>query len=522
MRFLVRAFLTLGVALAAPVIGAGTAEPRVHVSQLRLTGNTILSDADVAQLLAPYVGRQLTAEELHRAARAVTTAYIQRGYVNSGVLIPDQDVASGSITLQAIEGRLSEIDIDGTDDQTERYIRKRIRSQLGDGPLNMDELRESLRLLQDDRRVARLNASLEPAGERGQGRLRVAVEEESPIDLWLEASNSRSPTVGAEELRVRADHWNLAGFGDHLQTQLARTPGLRDYGFRYDVPLNASDTRLEFRYRYTRSQVEEAPFDDLDIEGRTATYGIALLHPLQRSPGREISVGLAAELRRSQTQLLDQGFSSPGAENGRTKLAVLRFLQQGRWSGRSQVLALRSTLNLGLDVFGATEHANLPDSRFVSWLGQAQWVRRLPDTFLGSRVVGRVAVQLSNDPLLSAEQFALGGRYSVRGYRENRLVRDNGVNASLELRVPILKTPLGEDRLSVAPFVDFASGWNENERSEGRRGESLSSAGLGLLYRVDDRLDAAVYWGSRFKRGDEQGDDLQRNGIHFEVRARVW
>ena len=55
---------------------------------------------------------------------------------------------------------------------------------------------------------------------------------------------------------------------------------------------------------------------------------------------------------------------------------------------------------------------------FFSWLGQAQLARRLET--LSAQVIGRVDLQLANDRLFPLEQFAVGGRYSVRGYRENQ------------------------------------------------------------------------------------------------------
>ena len=71
------------------------------------------------------------------------------------------------------------------------------------------------------------------------------------------------------------------------------------------------------------------------------------------------------------------------------------------------------------------------DGRFIAWLGQLQYVYRLPSSLLDSQVVGPLDGQLASDPLLSIEKFAIGGARTVRVYRENQLVRDNGVVASV-------------------------------------------------------------------------------------------
>jgi hemolysin activation/secretion protein len=55
-----------------------------------------------------------------------------------------------------------------------------------------------------------------------------------------------------------------------------------------------------------------------------------------------------------------------------------------------------------------------------------------------TEILFRTDLQLANNPLLPLEQLAVGGRYTVRGYQENQLVRDNGVIAQLEARVPVV------------------------------------------------------------------------------------
>jgi hemolysin activation/secretion protein len=41
----------------------------------------------------------------------------------------------------------------------------------------------------------------------------------------------------------------------------------------------------------------------------------------------------------------------------------------------------------------------------------------------------------------SIEQFSLGGIDTVRGYRQNQIVADNGVFGSVELSVPLTSNP---------------------------------------------------------------------------------
>ncbi len=129
-------------------------------------------------------------------------------------------------------------------------------------------------------------------------------------------------------------------------------------------------------------------------------------------------------------------------------------------------------------------------------------------------------MQLSNHPLLPLEQFSMGGRNTVRGYRENQLVRDNGLSGSLELRIPVLRKllPLPLGQLEVAPFFDVGRAWNDRG-NEGPK--TLSSLGLGLRYQIPDRVLAQVYWGGRLHDLPDRGNDIQDSGWHIEVRITL-
>jgi hemolysin activation/secretion protein len=72
-----------------------------------------------------------------------------------------------------------------------------------------------------------------------------------------------------------------------------------------------------------------------------------------------------------------------------------------------------------------------------------------------ARLAARFSLQHSGDPLVSGEQFGLGGAQSVRGYQERELSGDSGWQLSVELLSP----RLGTDWLPTTPdlrLVAFA------------------------------------------------------------------
>ena len=147
----------------------------------------------------------------------------------------------------------------------------------------------------------------------------------------------------------------------------------------YTISLNACNTTLLLRYSNSDIRIVEDAFRNLNIRGDTQTLSFGIRHPLVRSPENELALGLALDLRHSQTYLLkDIPFSfSAGADNGKSKVTVIRFSQD--WVKRKprQVIAARSQFSLGINAFDATINNSGTDGRFFSWLGQLQLVQQL-------------------------------------------------------------------------------------------------------------------------------------------------
>lgn len=128
-----------------------------------------------------------------------------------------------------------------------------------------------------------------------------------------------------------------------------------------------------------------------------------------------------------------------GAEpNGKTVVTPVRLYQDWLDRDAEDAFAARSTLSFGIQTLGATvietSLPGTPTAKYFSWLGQAQYVRRIYEDW---EILFRSDLQLANRPLFQMEQIALGGLGSVRGYRTYLRVTDDGFLASGELRVPV-------------------------------------------------------------------------------------
>ncbi len=500
--------------------GAATpaVSPTVLVTRFEIVGATRWPAATLRGLLADLEGQRLTAEALERARRRVVRWYVEHGHLNSGALLPDQRIVDGVVRIEVVEGRLDAIEVSGNRMLAERYLVERLRAA-ADVPLDVNRIHDRLQRLQELPTIERLQARFEPGDARAAGRLHVHVTEASPWQAGLAVANNRAPSVGAIRTQVSGQHRSVSGRGDALGLRYGLARGLDDWGVEYALPLRPDDLTLTVRADAGDAQIVEAPFSTLDITSRTRSAAIGVAWPRRADGASGHTIGASIERKRSDTALLGQAFSfSPGVQDGRSVVTVLRLSADAYWRSAAQAVAARATLNRGLGIAGATvSQAGAPDGRFLSGQAQLQWARRLDER--GAQAFVRADLQWSRDTLLPLEKLAVGGATSVRGYRENLLVRDQGLVVSAEYRYPLARLalaesgPLREAALQLAPFVDYGTTANRGAPTPAPRW--LASVGLALRASVGRHVHAEIQYGRALNRPDGTGSNAQDRGLHF-------
>ena len=503
---------------------------RVFVREFRIIGNTVLSLEELAAVTAPYTNRELTAEDLEALRVALTLLYVNKGYVNSGAILPDQTVVQGVITYQIIEGNVTTIEVTGNRWFRTGYLQKRIA--LGTGPpLNVNDLQQRIQLLLEDPRIRRLNAELKPGLKPGESVLDVRVEDRIPFRVAVTFDNYQSPAVGAEEVIGTLEDVNLTGNGDVLSLSFGGSSGLFPIlDFKYTLPFTVYDTTLILEYRNNASVVIRPIFAALNIESTSDIYTIGLRQPVYRTLNTEIALELLGERLSQKTTLLDEPFDLiPGSKDGEIVDSAIRFVQEFVYRTQDYVLAARSRVSAGVATLDATTNPRgIPDSRFWAWLGQFQWVQRLPiqDTYF----IFRTDYQVTSEPVPALEQFSLGGRYTIRGYEQGAVLSDNALVVSLEGRVPLIRNSPWADYLELAPFVDYGWVWGlpTAPGSQFPSSQSLLGVGVGLRWgltipwTVPVRGQFEFYWGYplidlKTPGGTSQeGWNLQQDGIYMQ------
>jgi hemolysin activation/secretion protein len=494
----------------------------IIVERFEFEGNTAFSDADLAAVTAQFTRRPISFAELLQVEAIITRHYTEAGFINSGAVIEAEQVLNrnaATVKVSIIEGGLEEIKIIGTKRLNPNYVRSRLKLATR-RPLNQNRILKALQVLQLDPLFQSISADLSAGSRPDAGVLTVKIKEAKTLDAELFADNNRTPSVGSFRRGLRVNKRNLSGIGDEIALEYANTNGSNAFDLSYTVPINPRNGTIALSGGISATQIIEAPFDPIDITGNSYFVDLTYRQPLIQTPSKELAIGITASRQETQTKILGIDFPlSPGAdENGKTRTFALRLFQDWTQRSSNNVFAARSQFNFGLGAFDATINTEPPDSRFFSWRGQAQYVRLIaPQTLL----VLRTDLQLSPVSLVPIEQFAIGGQQSVRGYRQDALLTDNGVFASAEVRFPILRVDRLKGVLQIGPFVDFGMGWNASGNLNPER-NTLVGVGVGLQWQMGNRLTARFDWGVPLVNVDPDRRTLQEQGLYFSINYSLF
>lgn len=493
-------------------------KPRGEVLRtLIIRGNAAISTEALMAVAQPWLGQPADAADLEALRVAMTRHYVEQGYVNSGARLDAGGLRNGVLALEIVEGRLTRLRFEGLGGLYERYLTSRLWPD-ADAPLQLNALRERYQLLLDDPLIRRMNARLQPDVGPGTAALDVEVERAVPWSIAVRFNNHRSASVGERAVSVDAGYRNLTGRGDALRLTAqpdADAHKLARWGVGWSVPLVYPGTQLTLQFDDGDSTVVEEPLAAADVRSRIVSHEAGLGHVLWESLQHRAAVGGAWLSRRNETSIGGMRFPFvAGVPDEGLRARSVRLWQEYTYRSQNAVLALRSTFtwtrsNL-LPVAGAA------DRNASFWLGQAQVARRLGDT--GLQAVARAVVQQTRHRLSGLDGLSIGGAGSVRGWRENQLIRDRGAVLNLELEIPVLQSNASGTSLHLLPFVDYGRGHNV-----GWDTDAIGSAGLALRWRSGPWA-AEGAWGRRVLSTvgkARAGHALQDYGLHFQLSYAV-
>lgn len=377
----------------------------------------------------PATGRCLGTEGINIVMNRVQNAIIEKGYITTRVLAAPQDLSEGTLTLLLVPGRIRAIRW-GEGSQTRTSWRAALPMREGD-LLNLRDLEQALEVF---KRVPTADADIqiEPGAQAGESDLVLYWQQKFPFRLNLSVDDGGSRNTGRYQgaLTLSYDNWLTMNdlFYVSLNHHLADSQGgnSRGYALHYSIPFYG-DWLLSFNGSYYRYEQDIAGINQsYTYRGSSQNADISLSRRIYRDSSKRLNAYIKGWTRRSHNYIDDveievQRRRTAGWEigadyrqfignaifnatlsykrgTGADKSLTTPEEQYGEGTARMKIVNLNATLN-------------------VPWQIGSQYFR----------YYGTLRVQWNDTPLIPQDQFAIGGRYTVRGFDgRNNLMGDRG------------------------------------------------------------------------------------------------
>lgn len=460
-------------------------QPQFNIYEYRIDGNSRLPELDIERAVTPFLGEGKTLSEVEAARAGLETAYHNAGYLTVVVSIPEQNVDSGIVALQVLEGEVERLRVKGSEYHTLSGIKSRV-PELAEGNVPyFPKMQQELAALN---RAADLKATpiLRAGKIPGKLEAQLDVEDQLPLHGSVDYSNRQSPNTTAQRLSASVRYDNLwqrrHSIGLTVQTSPENTEEVRVAAGTYVLPAGSAGEALSMYGVLSRSKFANlANSPGLGVLGNANIFGLRYAMPLPGLDSYSHFLQFGADYKDIKQSVVVQGAGSVTTPITYMPLAAS---YTGTWLGQGSATTFDAAATLGMRGWFGNQDREFAAKRAgasANFMVLRTGLQRT-ETFGRWTLSGKLDLQLASGPLVSNEQFSAGGAESVRGYLEGERTGDHALRASVELRTPKLK-PAGETspwRLSGLAFFDAARLNTLQTAFPVPSSELLRGAGIGL------------------------------------------
>ena len=472
----------------------GAEHIKFQLNSLQILGVGAYGPDDLDPLYRDKLGTTVSLADIYVIANMLTNKYRNEGYILTQVVVPPQTIEGGFVTLRVVEGVVDQIIIHGEPrDSAVKQIRKYADNLREGNALSAYELERYLLLINDLPGVTARSILSPSKTKSGASDLTVIVDREK-YEADVSFDNHGSRYLGPYRGSINAAANSVFGLNERIGGQFViggdkhRLDELFFGAISYEQILSRFGSKISFLGSITSTE-PGADLDTFDVNGLSKFFSVTLSHPFIRSRTTNFSGRGTFDYRN-----VDSKNNLEPSRHDRIRSIRLgttfQFMDTLMGVG---INALDLELSQGVGFLAASNEgdANLTrlrgNPRYTKAKLQMQRLQRLSPSmnFLAS-----AQGQLAATPLLSSEEFGVGGDRVGRGYDPSEIVGDDGISGSLELQ---WNEPKKIDFLhdyQLFSFVDIGRVWNQDATTSATKQESLASAGLGVRADITEKTKA--------------------------------
>jgi hemolysin activation/secretion protein len=524
--------LLLGVSTQAFAQPAGEATPTVDaaaenaftINEYRVLDNSVLPAVDIENALYPLLGDGKKIADVEVARQTLEKLYKDRGYGTVYVDIPEQSVDQGIVRLKVTEGKLDRVRITGTRYFSNGKIRETLPALKSGTVLSLPELQAQLATANQQSRDRAITPVLKAGQSPGSVDIELKVQDNLPFHGSVELNDRYSANTTHTRASVNLSYDNLFQQFHSLSLQYQTSPHLQEtqvLAATYLAPLSNGNLLAVYAVDTNSDFAVVSTGGDLSVLGAGNIYGVRYIVRLPMVDRYTQNITLGADYKDFADNIV--------LADGTKDTTPIRYVTWSAAYGGNQLRDNSSTgYNLGVNLGVRGIVNDQAQFSYKRYQGKANFfylrgdVNHTQTLWRQSALYLRASGQWSPEPLISNEQFAVGGAEGVRGYLESAQLGDSGVSTTVELRSPSMHAWLGNwaQQLMVFGFYDAAHVRQIYQRIDNGTAydtySTLTSTGAGMRFVGLNGVDAALDWAYPLKPlGEiEKGDSR----IHFRVK----
>lgn len=470
-------------------------EVKFRINKIIVDKSEVLQEQEINDITRAYINKEIVLQDLYTVVNGINNLYAEKGYLTCRAFLPPQTIKDGVVHIQLVEGKSGNVYVDGNNSTNESYITDRIGIERGN-IANINDLNEDLLLFNGSNDI-QLHITMHAGKEPGTTDYVISVAEpqKSLVNLYVDNAGSESSGEWREGLFF-TDR-SLTGNRDSMMLSGIRSDGTKSFSASYITPVGRSGTKLGLNYSANSVHITDGELEDLNVKGHSSAYGVSVIQPLIVSESMRTEASLEYGHQNSQTDFLGVHWVDDTTYGYTASFSMTNY-------GTSSVIFQKHGYRIG-----RSENITGYTKNFNKYIFNGFWQKAYTG---GQMLSARLDGQYSSDNYLpSAEQFYIGGMYSVRGYEESYLGGDSGFAASIEYSVPIDKSK----KTSVFTFIDYGSVFGDSAFDD----HTLAGTGIGIRSTIAQKIYASLTLGVPLI-SDPNNDDIDSTRIHFMLNGQ--
>ena len=506
---------------------------RFVLSGVLVEGATVYDEVEFLPIYESMLGEEVSLGDMYRLAGRISAKYRGDGFILSRAVVPAQRIRDGLVRIQAVEGFINEVIIEGDTSRRESLLEAYAAKIVAERPLTADTLERYL-LLADDLAGLTAKAVLTPSIDLPGASDLVLFVDQKDYGVTLAMDNRGTRFVGPYQASFTANFNSLMGL--HESTTLraifaSQTEELRFFQMSHTEVLGREGVKIQMSYSLSRSRpgftFETSTSTNIESESQELIF--SLTYPMIRTRSENLEINTSFTWASAVT---DFNFTELFEDRLRVLRAGLAYDFVDQFGG---INLIEFELSQGLDILneststGNDDKENSKTPALSRALGRSDFtkvtadVSRLQRLGPGVTLLGSVTGQYARTQLLSAEEFGYGGASFGRAFDSSEITGDHGLAGKLELQYgQTAETPMIQD-YQLYTFVDYGAVWRIDPVINGddHHSKTGSSLGVGVRFNVTDMISGYVEIDKPMTRDvSANGTDGEKPRAFFALAAR--